>query len=88
MTAPQAADELLGIEGVKASFVLFETGNILNISARSLGEVNVQIIMEMLSGGGHQTMAATQLKGVDPHKGRTMLLEAIDRYEQQQTVQK
>ncbi len=88
VTAPQAADELLGIEGVKASFVLFETGNILNISARSLGEVNVQIIMEMLSGGGHQTMAATQLKGVDPHKGRTMLLEAIDRYEQQQTVQK
>ena len=57
MTAAQAADELLSIKGVAASFVLFPTGNTVNISARSLGDINVQLIMETLGGGGHFTMA-------------------------------
>ena len=62
--APQAADELLGISGVDASFVIYKTGDVVNISARSLGVMNVQVIMERLGGGGHQTMAAAQLTDV------------------------
>jgi c-di-AMP phosphodiesterase-like protein len=59
----QAADELLDIKGIKASFVIGETPDEVVISARSLGEVNVQKIMERLGGGGHLTTAAAQLKG-------------------------
>ncbi len=57
----QAADEMLNIEGVEASFVIFESKGQINISARSFGAVNVQIIMEEFGGGGHQTMAAAQV---------------------------
>lgn len=77
--APQAADELLGIEGVNASFVIYRTGDVVNISARSLGIMNVQIIMENLGGGGHQTMAAAQLKNVSMSEAKNMLLEAINK---------
>lgn len=78
----QAADELLKVSGIKASFVLFETGGAINISARSLGEINVQIIMEALGGGGHQNMAACQLKGSDMEKAKAKLKDAIkDFYE-------
>lgn len=76
--APQAADELLNISNVDASFVLFEYNNAVNISARSLDNINVQVIMEKLGGGGHQTMAATQLIDVDLERARKMLLDAID----------
>ena len=62
LASAQAADEMLNLKGVDASFVLFEDNSQINISARSYGNVNVQIIMEKLGGGGHQTMAATQLK--------------------------
>ena len=78
ITAPQAADELLGIKGVSASFVIYKTGNIVNISARSLGNVNVQVIMERLGGGGHQTMAAAQLKDISPEEAKQLLIEAIN----------
>ncbi|MBR6390306.1 MAG: DHH family phosphoesterase [Lachnospiraceae bacterium] len=57
----QAANELLNIRGIKASFVLTETGNMINISARSIDEINVQLIMEKMGGGGHMNMAACQL---------------------------
>jgi len=57
----QAADELLGVEGVDAAFILFADGGTIHISARSMGARNVQVIMEKLGGGGHQTMAAAQL---------------------------
>ena len=77
VTAAQAADELLSIRGVKASFVIFPSGGQMNISARSLGEVNVQLIMEALGGGGHLTMAATQLTGVNEEEARRLLREAI-----------
>ena len=63
--------------GVKASFVIFPSGGQMNISARSLGEVNVQLIMEALGGGGHLTMAATQLTGVNEEEARRLLREAI-----------
>lgn len=74
----QAADELLNVTGIKASFVMFESNDTVNISARSLGEMNVQIIMEALGGGGHQTMAACQLKGHNLSSAKSALCKAID----------
>ena len=76
--ASQAADELLNITQVDASFVLFESGDVINISARSLGLVNVQIIMEKLGGGGHQTMAAAQIQKTTFDEAEKKLREAID----------
>lgn len=78
IVAPQAADELLNITDVDASFVLYKTGGTVNISARSLGAVNVQVIMELLGGGGHQTMAAAQLEGITIQEGVKALIGAID----------
>lgn len=78
--ASQAADELLNIDGISASFAMFESEGTVNISARSLGEVNVQIIAETLGGGGHMTMAAAQLKGCDRETATTKLYAAIDEY--------
>lgn len=80
IVAPQAADELLGISGVQASFVLYTADNTVHISARSMGKVNVQIIMEKLGGGGHLSMAGAQLKDVNIESARQSLLEAIDEY--------
>ncbi len=80
MAAPQAADELLGISGVIASFVIFDVNGTINISSRSLGGFNVQLIMEKLGGGGHQTMAGVQLEGVSIESARQSLLEAIDQF--------
>ncbi len=76
-----AADEMLKIDGVAASFVLSYIGkDIVQISARSLGEENVQLIMENLGGGGHSTMAAAQLKNIDIENAKSMLYKAIDAY--------
>ncbi|MBQ4153484.1 MAG: DHH family phosphoesterase [Oscillospiraceae bacterium] len=80
IAAPQAADEMLGISGVEASFALYELGGCIHFSARSMGQINVQVIMEQLGGGGHLTMAGAQLKDTDMEKARQLLLEAIDRY--------
>jgi len=66
----QAANELLNIKGVKASFVLTDYQGKIYVSARSIDEVNVQIIMERMGGGGHMTVAACQMEG-------TGLVEAI-----------
>ena len=78
---PQAANDLLGIEGVQASFVVVQTGgSMVKISARSMGQVNVQVIMESLGGGGHQTMAATVLKHTTLDQARDRLHAAIDAY--------
>ena len=75
-----AADELLKVNNIKASFVMFDNAGVINISARSFGEVNVQVIMESLGGGGHQTMAACQLKGYDMKKARKELENAIKEF--------
>ncbi len=77
IASAQAADELLGIENVKASFVMYRTAKTVNISARSLGDMNVQIIMEALGGGGHQTMAACQLEGESMAEAREKLVSII-----------
>ena len=76
--AAQAADELLNIKGVDASFVAFKTGESINVSARSFGELNVQLIMESLGGGGHQTMAAAQFTGEEFESIMNKLMSAID----------
>lgn len=76
-----AADEMLNIDGVKASFVIYELGNNkYQISARSLGEENVQLIMEGLGGGGHSTMAAAQIDAQEIAQVESMLLEQINEY--------
>lgn len=77
IASAQAADELLGIENVKASFVMYKTGKVINISARSLGDLNVQVIMEQLGGGGHQTMAACQMDGISIAEARERLVSII-----------
>lgn len=79
VVAPQAADELLQISGVKASFVLYEENDVVNISARSMGGMNVQLIMEAMGGGGHQTMAGAQIVNTTCDKVRQALLETIDK---------
>lgn len=60
--AAQAADELLNISGIQASFVFVTIDNEIYISGRSLGDINVQLILEMLGGGGHMTMAGAKLE--------------------------
>lgn len=80
----QAANDLLTIQNVEASFVAVQVGTGVNISARSLGAVNVQVIMESLGGGGHQTMAAAQLKHITPEAARARIQTAIDRYRESQ----
>lgn len=76
--AAQAADELLDIHGILASFVITEMDHQqVNISARSLGEINVQLIMEELGGGGHLSMAGAQLKGLSLEEAKEKVLQAI-----------
>lgn len=77
LAAPQAADELLSISGVAAAFVIYEVNKIVNISARSFGTVNVQVIMEQLGGGGHQSMAATQIPDITVEEAKSRLLKVI-----------
>jgi c-di-AMP phosphodiesterase-like protein len=79
IVASQAADELLNIDGVHGSFVVFKTGKTINISARSYGEINVQLVMEELGGGGHLTMAACQLQDEDFDNALSLLKQAIDK---------
>ncbi len=80
VAASQAANELLNITGVDASFVIFAAGTGANVSARSFGAINVQIIMEKMGGGGHQTMAAAQLKETSVSEAKAMLADAISEY--------
>ena len=75
----QAANELLNIKGVKASFVLTEYQNQVFISARSIDEVNVQIIMEKMGGGGHLGTAGCQLSGVSIPEGIGILKGTLDK---------
>lgn len=75
----QAANELLNIRGVKASFILTEYQNQIYVSARSIDEVNVQIIMEKMGGGGHLNIAGCQLNGVSISEGIGILKATLDK---------
>ena len=72
MVGAQAANELLDIVGIKASVVLSQFNGTVYLSARSIDEVNVQVMMEKLGGGGHRTIAGAQLKD-------TTIEEAIEK---------
>ncbi len=80
IVAPQAADELLAIKGVSSSVVMYKTAVGVSFCARSLGGMNVQVIMESLGGGGHQTMAGAQIPDIAPGEAKEKLLAAIDDY--------
>lgn len=86
VAAAQAADELLSIQGVRASFVLYRTGADVNISARSLGDINVQLILEEFGGGGHFTMAGAQIKNITMGDARRALIRTLDQKLAQSTA--
>ena len=75
----QAANELLNIKGVKASFVLTEYQNQIFVSARSIDEVNVQVIMERMGGGGHLNAAGCQLNGASIFEGIGAVKGTLDK---------
>ena len=76
----KAADELLTIADINASFVLGKIGNTVFISGRSIGDINVQIILEKLGGGGHITLAGAQLEDVSIEDAKQELLTRIEEY--------
>ncbi|MEF9864935.1 MAG: DHH family phosphoesterase [Oscillospiraceae bacterium] len=88
IVVPQAANDLLTIDGVEASVVAVMTGEYVSVSARSMGAVNVQVIMEKLGGGGHLTMAGAQLKDKSIEEARSLIFSAIDQYRDNQRKDK
>ena len=82
----QAANELLNVAGIKASFVFTYYNNEVYISARSIDEVNVQVIMERLGGGGHMTIAGAQIKEVNPDEAKIILQRTIDKMIQEGAI--
>lgn len=83
IVAAQVADELLNIKDIKASFVLTKVEECIFISARALGDTNVQRIMELLGGGGHLGIAGAQLKGMSVEEAKVQLKQAIRLYFQE-----
>lgn len=80
LVAAQAADELLNIKGINASFVLSQVNGDVFISGRSLGDINVQVVLEKLGGGGHLTVAGAQLSGISIEDGISKVKAAIEEY--------
>lgn len=80
LIVPQAADELLKIDGVEASFVLAQDGNDIMVSGRSFGDINVQLILESIGGGGHITIAGAKLINTTLEDARKILKESINNY--------
>ena len=78
--AAKAADEMLTLQGVRASFVLYRKDDGIYISARSLGEINVLVLVETLGGGGNSTTAGGQCSGMTVAEAKATLLRAIDKY--------
>ena len=76
----KAADELLTISDITASFVLGRMGNKICISGRSIGDINVQIILEKLGGGGHITLAGAQVEGMTMEETKQELINRINEY--------
>ena len=83
VTAAKASDDLLTLQGIQASFVLYKAGDGVSMSARSLGEINVQLILESLGGGGNSTTAGGHVPNSTVEQVHTRLLAAIDKYYQQ-----
>ena len=87
VAVPQAANDLLTIEGVEASFVAVQQGANVNVSGRSMGAVNVQVILETLGGGGYLTRAGAQLRETTVEEVGRRLEEAIREYRAEQSAQ-
>ena len=83
VTAAKASDDLLTLQGVQASFVIYKAGEGVSMSARSLGEINVQLILESLGGGGNSTTAGGYVPNTTVAQVHARLLEAINKYYQQ-----
>ncbi len=80
VAAAQAADDLLTLRGVQASFVVYAAEGAVLMSARSLGEINVQVILEALGGGGNSTTAGARIEDTDPESVRQQLIGVLDAY--------
>lgn len=80
VAAAQAADDLLTLKGVQASFVIYAAEGAMLMSARSLGEINVQVILEALGGGGNSTTAGARIEDTDPESVRQQLIGVLDAY--------
>ena len=81
VVASQAADELLNIRGITASVVFYPTAaGGVDFSARSIGKVNVQVLLEKLGGGGNMSAAGAQMKDISPEEAKARLFAAIDEY--------
>ena len=80
VAAAQAADDLLTLKGVQASFVIYAAEGAVLMSARSLGEINVQVILEALGGGGNSTTAGARIEDADPESVRQQLIGVLDAY--------
>ncbi|AGX45454.1 DHH family phosphoesterase [Clostridium saccharobutylicum] len=76
----KAADELLNISGISVSFVLGEVNNDIYISGRSIGDINIQIVLEALGGGGHMNIAGTKMSNITMEEVINKLREAIKKY--------
>ena len=83
VTAAKAADDLLTLQGIQASIVLYRMGDGVSLSARSLGEINVQVILEQLGGGGNSTTAGGHVPAADLETVHAKVAAAIDAYYQQ-----
>lgn len=80
VAAAQAADDLLTLKGIQASFVIYAAEGAVLMSARSLGEINVQVILEALGGGGNSTTAGARIEDTDPESVRQQLIGVLDAY--------
>lgn len=80
LISAKAADELLSLSGIMAAFVLCQVSGEISISGRSLGDINVQVILEKLGGGGHLTNAGAQLAGISLDEAREKLKNVIQEY--------
>lgn len=83
LIAAKSADELVGIKGIGAAFVLGRDGENISVSGRSLGDLNVQIVCERLGGGGHLSMAGAQLVNMELEEAEALVRTAIEHYTQE-----
>ena len=80
IAAAKAADKLLTVKNVNAAFALVKIGDVIHVSARSNGKINVQLILEQIGGGGHFDMAGAALSDKTIHEAKAMLKDAIDKH--------
>ena len=80
VVAAQAADEMLNIGNIKASFVVYPLEGATGVSARSIGDVNVQLIAEKLGGGGHMTVAGAQMNDTTVDQAIQLVNSAVSEY--------